>query len=142
MPPVSPGEMLDEECLKPLCLSKYRLAKDIGVPPQRIGDIVAGKHTFTADTILRPAPAHCPTSAAPTRTALMIARTHQSPRHDVRPPCQAMPRPTRRRFALAHDADRVSFHPDALSTPGALSAILLRPTDYPSRKLFGIIIRH
>lgn len=41
--PVSPGEMLDEEFLKPLGLTKYRLAKDIGVPPQRIGDIVAGK---------------------------------------------------------------------------------------------------
>ena len=40
---VSPGEMLDEEFLKPLGLTKYRLAKDIGVPPQRIGDIVAGK---------------------------------------------------------------------------------------------------
>ena len=41
--PVSPGEMLEEEFLKPLGLTKYRLAKDIGVPPQRIGDIVAGK---------------------------------------------------------------------------------------------------
>ena len=41
VPPVSPGEMLDEEFLKPLGLTKYRLAKDIGVPPQRIGDIVA-----------------------------------------------------------------------------------------------------
>src|SRR5450756_2061070 len=51
--PVSPGEMLDEEFLKPLGLTKYRLAKDIGVPPQRIGDIVAGKRTITADTDLR-----------------------------------------------------------------------------------------
>jgi antitoxin HigA-1 len=51
--PVSPGEMLDEEFLKPLGLSKYRLAKDIGVPPQRIGDIVAGKRAITADTDLR-----------------------------------------------------------------------------------------
>lgn len=51
--PVSPGEMLDEEFLKPLGLSKYRLAKDIGVPPQRIGDIVAGKRSITADTDLR-----------------------------------------------------------------------------------------
>lgn len=51
--PVSPGEMLDEEFLKPLGLSKYRLAKDIGVPPQRIGDIVAGKRAVTADTDLR-----------------------------------------------------------------------------------------
>lgn len=51
--PVSPGEMLAEEFLKPLGLSKYRLAKDIGVPPQRIGDIVAGKRAITADTDLR-----------------------------------------------------------------------------------------
>ena len=37
---VSPGEMLEEEFLKPLGLSKYRLAKEIGVPAQRIGEIV------------------------------------------------------------------------------------------------------
>lgn len=53
IPPVTPGEMLDEEFLKPLGLTKYRLAKDIGVPPQRIGDIVAGKRAITADTDLR-----------------------------------------------------------------------------------------
>jgi antitoxin HigA-1 len=51
--PVSPGEMLVEEFLKPLGLTKYRLAKDIGVPAQRIGDIVAGKRAVTADTDLR-----------------------------------------------------------------------------------------
>jgi addiction module HigA family antidote len=51
--PVSPGEILEEEFLKPLGLTKYRLAKDIGVPPQRIGDIVAGKRAITADTDLR-----------------------------------------------------------------------------------------
>lgn len=51
--PVSPGEMLEEEFLKPLGLTKYRLAKDIGVPPQRIGDIVMGKRAITADTDLR-----------------------------------------------------------------------------------------
>ncbi len=51
--PISPGEMLEEEFLKPLGLTKYRLAKDIGVPPQRIGDIIAGKRAITADTDLR-----------------------------------------------------------------------------------------
>ena len=51
--PVTPGEMLEEEFLKPLGLTKYRLAKDIGVPPQRIGDFVAGKRAITADTDLR-----------------------------------------------------------------------------------------
>jgi addiction module HigA family antidote len=46
--PVSPGEMLQEEFLKPLGLTKYRLAKDIGVPAQRIGEIVSGKRAVTA----------------------------------------------------------------------------------------------
>lgn len=45
--------VIEEEFLKPLGLSKYRLAKEIGVPPQRIGDIVAGKRAITADTDLR-----------------------------------------------------------------------------------------
>ena len=53
VPPVSPGEMLEEEFLKPLGLTKYRLAKDIGVPAQRIGEIVSGKRAVTADTDLR-----------------------------------------------------------------------------------------
>lgn len=52
-PPVSPGEMLLEEFLKPGGLSQYRLAKEIGVPPQRIGEIVAGRRAITADTDLR-----------------------------------------------------------------------------------------
>ena len=51
--PVYPGEMLAEEFLAPLGMSKYRLAKSIGVPAQRIGDIVAGKRAITADTDLR-----------------------------------------------------------------------------------------
>lgn len=53
LPPVSPGEMLIEEFLIPMGISKYRLAKDIGVPAQRIGEIVAGRRTITADTDLR-----------------------------------------------------------------------------------------
>jgi len=51
--PVSPGEMLAEEFLKPLAMSNYRLAKEIGVPAQRIGAILAGKRAITADTDLR-----------------------------------------------------------------------------------------
>ena len=51
--PVSPGEMLQEEFLVPLGMTKYRLAKSIGVPAQRIGDIISGKHGITADTDLR-----------------------------------------------------------------------------------------
>lgn len=50
---VTPGEMLLEEFLLPLGLSQDRLAKEIGVPPQRIGEIVAGNRAITADTDLR-----------------------------------------------------------------------------------------
>jgi addiction module HigA family antidote len=51
--PTSPGEMLLQEFLKPLGISQYRLAKEIGVPAQRISAIVAGKRAITADTDLR-----------------------------------------------------------------------------------------
>ncbi len=51
--PVTPGELLLEEFLKPMGISQYRLAKEIGVPAQRIGEIVAGKRSVTADTDLR-----------------------------------------------------------------------------------------
>ena len=51
--PVTPGELLREEFLTPMGVTKYRLAKEIGVPAQRIGDIVAGKRSITADTDLR-----------------------------------------------------------------------------------------
>lgn len=51
--PVHPGEVLLEEFLKPLGLSQYRLAKDIGVPPRRINEIVHGQRAVTADTALR-----------------------------------------------------------------------------------------
>jgi addiction module HigA family antidote len=45
--------LLLEEFLKPMGISQYRLAKEIGVPPQRIGEIVVGKRAITADTDLR-----------------------------------------------------------------------------------------
>ncbi|HBF33715.1 TPA: addiction module antidote protein, HigA family [Candidatus Sumerlaeota bacterium] len=51
--PVTPGELLREEFLVPLGLSQYRLAKEIAVPAQRIGEIVMGKRAITADTDLR-----------------------------------------------------------------------------------------
>jgi antitoxin HigA-1 len=53
MPPVHPGEILLEEFLKPMGITQYRLAKSIGVPQRRIGEIVAGKRAITADTALR-----------------------------------------------------------------------------------------
>ena len=51
--PVTPGELLVEEFLKPLGITQYRLAKEINVPAQRIGEIVAGKRAITADTATR-----------------------------------------------------------------------------------------
>ena len=50
---VTPGELLQEEFLQPMGITKYRLAKEIGVPAQRIGEIVAGRRAITADTDLR-----------------------------------------------------------------------------------------
>ena len=51
--PIHPGEILEEEFLKPMGISQYRLAKDISVPPRRINEIVHGKRSITADTALR-----------------------------------------------------------------------------------------
>ena len=52
-PPVHPGEILLEEFLKPMEISQYRLAKDIGVAAMRINKIVRGKRGISADTALR-----------------------------------------------------------------------------------------
>lgn len=51
--PVTPGELLWEEFMVPMGLSRYRLAKEIGVPAPRIGDVVSGKRAVSADTDLR-----------------------------------------------------------------------------------------
>jgi addiction module HigA family antidote len=51
--PVHPGEILLEEFLRPMGLSQYRLAKDIGVPARRINEIVHGQRAISADTALR-----------------------------------------------------------------------------------------
>ncbi len=53
MPPVHPGEILLEDFLNPMGVTQYRLAKSIGVSQRRIGEIVAGKRSITADTALR-----------------------------------------------------------------------------------------
>jgi addiction module HigA family antidote len=53
LPPVHPGEILLEDFLKPLNITRYRLAKAIGVPQRRIDEICAGKRAITADTALR-----------------------------------------------------------------------------------------
>ncbi|MBI5192777.1 MAG: HigA family addiction module antidote protein [Nitrospirae bacterium] len=53
VPYPTPGEILLEEFLKPMGITQYRLAKEIGVPQRRIGEIVAGKRGITSDTGLR-----------------------------------------------------------------------------------------
>lgn len=53
VPYPTPGEILLEEFLKPMQITQYRLAKEIGVPQRRIGEIIAGKRSVTADTGLR-----------------------------------------------------------------------------------------
>ena len=53
MPPVHPGEILAEEFMKPLGLSQNALARSLGVPPGRIGEIVNGRRAITGDSALR-----------------------------------------------------------------------------------------
>jgi addiction module HigA family antidote len=53
MPPVHPGEILQEEFLIPLGVSQYQLAKAVDVPARRINEIVHGQRRVTADTALR-----------------------------------------------------------------------------------------
>ncbi len=50
---ITPGEILEEEFLKPMGITQYRLAKDLGVPPRRINEIAKGQRAITADTALR-----------------------------------------------------------------------------------------
>ena len=50
---IHPGEILLEEFLVPMEISQNRLARDIGVPPRRINEIVHGKRAVSADTALR-----------------------------------------------------------------------------------------
>jgi addiction module HigA family antidote len=51
--PIHPGEVLLEDFMKPLGLTQYRLAKDIGVTPIRISQIVNGQRAITVDTAMR-----------------------------------------------------------------------------------------
>lgn len=51
--PTHPGEILEEEFLKPMQISHYKLAKDIGVPQSRISKIIKKERGITADTALR-----------------------------------------------------------------------------------------
>ncbi|MCE7974266.1 MAG: addiction module antidote protein, HigA family [Leptolyngbya sp. PLA1] len=51
--PVHPGEILWHDFMEPMGITKYRLAKDTGMPADRVGRLVRGTRAFTADTALR-----------------------------------------------------------------------------------------
>ena len=53
LPNIHPGEVLLEEFLEPLDLSQNRVAREIGVPPRRVNEIVLAKRAITPDTALR-----------------------------------------------------------------------------------------
>ena len=50
---IHPGEILQEEFLKAMNVTAYRLSKDIGIPQTRVSEIVKGNRRITADTALR-----------------------------------------------------------------------------------------
>jgi antitoxin HigA-1 len=50
---IPPGEILLEEFLRPRGITQQRLARDIDVPVSRVGEIIHGKRSITADTALR-----------------------------------------------------------------------------------------
>ena len=52
LPPIHPGEVLDEEFLRPLNITQYRLAKAIGVDARRVHAIVNGERSISAETAL------------------------------------------------------------------------------------------
>ncbi|NEO06555.1 HigA family addiction module antitoxin [Moorena sp. SIO3I8] len=53
LPPITPGDILLEEFIKPFGISENQLAKDIHVPVTQVNAIVNGKKTITTDTALR-----------------------------------------------------------------------------------------
>lgn len=53
LPLIHPGEILQLDFLEPMAITAYRLSKDIGVTQARIGEVLAGKRSITADTALR-----------------------------------------------------------------------------------------
>ncbi|GJE61471.1 HigA family addiction module antitoxin [Methylobacterium trifolii] len=52
LPPVTPGDILREEFMKPLGLSARALARDLGIPPNRVTGIVHGRRAVTAQTAI------------------------------------------------------------------------------------------
>lgn len=53
LPNIHPGEVLNEEFLKPLQITPYRLAKETNIPQTRISEIIKGNRRITADSALR-----------------------------------------------------------------------------------------
>lgn len=53
LPPIHPGEILQEDFIAPLGLSVYALAGALNVPRSRLSDIVRGRRAITTDTALR-----------------------------------------------------------------------------------------
>ncbi|HKN12120.1 MAG TPA: HigA family addiction module antitoxin [Candidatus Binatus sp.] len=53
IPPLHPGEVLHEDFIVPTGISIHRLAMDLRVPANRIGEIVKGERAISADTALR-----------------------------------------------------------------------------------------
>lgn len=52
VPPIHPGEILNDEFLVPLKISQYRLARSVGVDPRRVHAIVRGERSVSAETAL------------------------------------------------------------------------------------------
>lgn len=52
LPPIHPGEILNEEFLRPMQITQYRLAQAIGVDARRIHAIIHGQRSITAETAL------------------------------------------------------------------------------------------
>jgi len=53
IPNITPGEILNEEFLKPMGITAYRLSKDTGMPATRVSQILKGRRRITAETALR-----------------------------------------------------------------------------------------
>ena len=53
IPAIHPGEVLNEEFLKPMNISQNQLGRDLNVSPRRINEVIHGKRSVTADTALR-----------------------------------------------------------------------------------------
>jgi len=51
--PIHPGEILQEEFMRPLKISQNLLGRELGISPRRVNEIVHGKRRVTADTALR-----------------------------------------------------------------------------------------